>query len=209
MQPPFTCGVALRGNAAASGLHFHRTLGAFDLHVAGAGSDFHVTGSGLFEFHTAAAAGGGESAGNADGANAAAASRGACCPVNSVEFDFSRSRARMRFAADIAEPHTAGTAAGVCWARDAADDLVTRTGFGVQLCLHGHDEFVADGNIVLPIVIFNVAHANCVAVLLDGRICFDFVDALFGISAEPAVIRADAAVNFHLAGISRPHSDLA
>src|SRR5580658_2824724 len=209
MQPPFACGVALCGNAAAPGLHFHRTLRALDFHVARACADFHVTCRGLFEFYTAATTGSRKSAGYADGANAAAASSGARCAVNSVEFNFSRSRARMCFTANIAEPHTAGTAAGVCWARDTADDLVARSGFGMQLCLHRHDEFIADGNIVLRIVIFNVAHADGVAVLLDRRIRFDFVDALFGISAEPTVIGVDAAVNLHLTGISGPHSDLA
>jgi len=58
-------------------------------------------------------------------------------------------------------------------------------------------------------VILDVAHANGVAALLDRRICFDFVDALFGISAEPAVISVDAAVDFHLTGISRAHGDFA
>jgi hypothetical protein len=141
-------------------------------------------------------------------AYAAAASRGACCAVNSVEFDLSRSRARMRFTANVAEAHAAGTAARIRWSGDAADDLVARTGFGVQLGLHRNNEFVADGNIILPIVIFNVAHANGVAVLLDRRIGLDLVDVLFGISAEPAVICVDAAVNLYLAGVSRAHSDL-
>src|SRR5277367_219881 len=180
MQPPIAGGVALGGNAAAPGLHFHRALGAFDFYVSRARSDFHVAGRSLFEFHTAAATGSSQSSSDTDGANAAAACRGARRAVNSVEFDLSRSGARVCFAADVAEAHTAGTAARVRRAGDASDNLIARSGFGVQLGLHGHHKFVADGNIVLPIVIINVANADGVAVLLDRGIGFDLVDALFG-----------------------------
>src|SRR5271156_2433381 len=110
MQTPIARGVALRGNAAASGLSFHRALGAFDFHVARAGSDFHVAGCSLLELHTAAATGSRQSSSDSDRANAATACCGARCAVNSVEFDLSRSGARMGFSANVAEVHTAGPA---------------------------------------------------------------------------------------------------
>src|ERR1700722_20980857 len=113
MQGPIARGIALRSDASASGLHFQCALGAFDFHIARTCPDFHVARRGLFEFYAATAAGSAESSGDSDCAIAATPGDGFCGAVNFVEFDISRSRARMCFTANSTEPHTAGTAAGI------------------------------------------------------------------------------------------------
>jgi hypothetical protein len=53
------------------------------------------------------------------------------------------------------------------------------------LSLCGNHQIVADGNVAQQLGLPNVANPNVIAILLDGRICFNSLDPLVGVASKP------------------------
>ena len=79
------------------------------------------------------------------------------------------------------------TRAGVGFERpsDALHRLITRASLDSQLGFRGDGHFIADGNVVPQFRVVNVADADVIAALLDGRVGLQPLDLVLGISSEP------------------------
>ena len=78
----------------------------------------------------------------------------------------------------------------------------------MQLRVCGDHQFIADRNIAPELGIVDVADANIVAALLDGRIALKTLNALFGVSAKPFA-GIDASDYLYFIGIAGGHVDRA
>src|SRR6185437_16321652 len=78
----------------------------------------------------------------------------------------------------------------------------------MQMRFRGRRDVVADGNVPHQLTILFMPDGNRVAVLLDGRMLFDILNALVRVAVEPSVVCANDCVNLHLARAAWMNGDI-
>lgn len=93
-----------------------------------------------------------------------------------------------------------GAGAALCLERgaDVIDGHVAGTGGGVDVGGTGKGDVVVDGDVAEEVVVVGFADDDVVAVLGDGRVVNDLLDAGIGVAVHPAVIGVDVADDVNL-----------
>src|SRR5579859_2293672 len=209
-KSPVARGSALRADVSAAGTHADRSLHAIDFNRAGAAGGFDIAGTGLREDDISRAGGSGHSACDAFGMNGAAAAASMHGALDVGKCDVTGAGASCGIVANAGKFHVARACGGFDWPGYAVDDLIAGAGGGMKARLSGRDDFVADGDIAHHVPIGLAADGDGVAVLFDGRMLLDILDARFGVASggEPVVVGVNPGVDFHLAGVACTHGDV-
>src|SRR5450432_324034 len=202
---PSARGLAFYLDTAAAGLGLKRTAHAAQFQSSGAIGRPHRSWSGLLQRNVAAAGFAVETAGDPGSVNRPAARAHDDAAAGAIDVNISRTRVRANPGTDVGNLHAAGATVGVKRSGDAGDFLAAGAAGRTQLCVRGHYHVVADGNVVTKLRVVNVADADVVPALLNGRVVFQLLHPAFGGSHPVAV--ADVSGDVDFAGTAGAHMD--
>src|SRR6266496_861807 len=149
-----------------------------------------------------------KTSGDVHGMNGTASGTRVNAALRTIDLDVSRAGVCANSRSDVIDFQTARSGVGFDRASNARNIFTARTARSPQLGAGWNFYLVADGDVASELRIVDVADTNVVSALLDGRIAFDLLNTLLGVStAEHPFARINAASDFDLVGTPRANVD--